>query len=143
MGHAILIQKNLRRAGLINEIIHLKDGQEVLNFFSGRHETYRFVDDVGYLLLLDIRMPKIDGVQVLEEIKKDKRLCSIPTIMLTTTNDPREIEVCHELGCNCYITKPIDYDQFIDAIRQLGLFLSIVEVPQIHNLEDNPAESED
>jgi len=76
-------------------------------------------------------MPKIDGVEVLRNIKKDKEFRKIPIIMLTTTDDPREVEHCHKLGCSNYITKPVDYEKFVDVIKKLGLFLMIVEVPDI------------
>ena len=131
-GHASLIKKNLKRAGISNEIIHFKDGQETLDFLLRRGEGPHRVSDTGYLLLLDIRMPKVDGVEVLQQIKQDKELRKIPVIMITTTDDPREVEQCHSLGCSNYIAKPIDYDKFVESIRQLGLFLAVVEVPKIN-----------
>ena len=130
-GHAVLIQKNLRRAGLINEIIHFKDGQEVLDFFFNGKDFSLEEEQTGYLLLLDIRMPKVDGVDVLRRLKQTPGLKRIPIIMLTTTDDPREVEKCHECGCSHYVTKPVQYDVFMEAIHQLGLFLTIVEVPGI------------
>ncbi len=81
------------------------------------------------LLLLDIKMPKVDGVEVLRQLKADPRTNTIPVIMLTTTDDPRKVRRCYELGCNVYITKPVDYQAFIEAIRRLGLFLQVVQVP--------------
>ena len=131
MGHAALIQKNLRRAGINNEIIHFKDGQETLDFLYGNSEQQKLQNGTSYLLLLDIRMPKVDGVEVLRRVKEDQRLKKMPVIMITTTDDPREVVHCHELGCSNYITKPIEYDNFVEAIRQLGLFLMVVEVPEI------------
>jgi len=131
-GHAALIQKNLRRAGITNQIIHFKDGEEALNFlFNGKDENH-LVNGMSYLMLLDIRMPKVDGVEVLKRVKEDSKLKKMPVIMITTTDDPREVQHCHELGCSSYITKPIDYDNFVQAIRQLGLFLMVVEVPEIN-----------
>ena len=131
-GHASLIMKNLKRAGITNEIIHFKDGQETLDFLLRRGEGLHRSTDTAYLLLLDIRMPKVDGVEVLQQVKQDKDLCKIPVIMITTTDDPREVEHCHSLGCSNYIAKPINYDKFVEAIRQLGLFLMVVEVPKIN-----------
>jgi CheY-like chemotaxis protein len=132
MGHASLIQKNLRRAGINNEIVHFKDGEEALDFlFNGKDERH-LVNGKSYLMLLDIRMPKVDGVEVLRRVKEDPGLKRMPVIMITTTDDPREVQHCHELGCSSYITKPIDYDNFVQAIRQLGLFLMVVEVPEIN-----------
>jgi CheY-like chemotaxis protein len=130
-GHATLIEKNLRRAGLLNEIIRFKDGQETLDFLFEKGKGSHRKHDMAYLLLLDIRMPKVDGVEVLRQVKAEKGLRKLPIIMITTTDDPREVELCHELGCSNYITKPIDYDNFMEAVRQLGLFLLVVEVPKI------------
>ena len=127
-GHASLIKKNLKRAGISNKIIHFTDGQQVLDFILQNKTEDEFTQK-SYLLLLDIRMPKVDGVEVLRQIKQDQELKKIPVIMITTTDDPKEVNACHKLGCSTYIVKPIDYEQFIRAIRQLGLFLSVVEVP--------------
>lgn len=126
-GHARLIEKNLHRAGLHNSIKRFENGQEVLDYFFG--DDALTIPDAPYLLLLDIRMPKVDGVEVLRQIKENEQLRKMPVIMLTTTDDPREIERCHALGCNSYIVKPVDYDKFAEAIKNLGLFISLVEVP--------------
>jgi CheY-like chemotaxis protein len=129
-GHASLVQRNLERAGLANGLERLKDGQEALDFvrgegaYAGRNTAQQSV-----LLLLDIKMPRVDGVEVLRQIKADPKLASTPVIMLTTTDDPREVERCYKYGCNVYITKPVAYDKFVEAIRQLGLFLQVVKVP--------------
>ena len=130
-GHATLIEKNLKRAGVLNEIIRFKDGQETLDFLFQKGKGPKRENGKALLLLLDIRMPKLDGVEVLRQVKADKELRKIPVIMITTTDDPREVENCHALGCSNYVTKPIDYDKFVGAIRQLGLFLLVVEVPEI------------
>jgi len=128
LGHATLIKRNLKRAGLLNDIIHFTDGQQVLDFFETEKKKKTLLPA---LLLLDIKMPKIDGIEVLKTVKGDPSLKKMPVIMITTTDDPREIERCHELGCSNYIKKPIDYDKFVDAIRKLGLFLLVVEMPHI------------
>jgi CheY-like chemotaxis protein len=125
-GHATLVERNLRRAGLNNPIIRLRDGQEAIDyFFDPTRDSAHLADCV---LLLDINMPRVDGVDVLRRLKADARTALIPTIMLTTTDDPREIERCYQLGCNVYITKPVEYDAFIEAIRRLGFFLQIVKI---------------
>ncbi len=122
-GHAGLIRKNLSRAGIANEILQFKDGKEIVDFLfcngSGPHR----ISGESYVLLLDIRMPEIDGVEVLRLVKEDPELKKIPVIMITTTDDPREVDNCHALGCSSYITKPVEYDAFVNTIRQLGLFL--------------------
>lgn len=131
-GHTRLIEKNLRRAALHNRIERFEDGQQVLDFLTCRGERKR-ERDTPYLLLLDIRMPKLDGVEVLRQLKEDGELRKIPVIMLTTTDDPREVARCHELGCSHYIVKPVDYDRFAEAIDRLGHFVTLVEVPTINH----------
>lgn len=131
-GHAGLIRKNLARAGIVNQIRWFQDGQEVIDFLFQKGGVPHREEDKPYILLLDIRMPKLDGIEVLKQIKSDGRLQKMPVIMITTTDDPREVENCHAIGCNNYITKPVDYDSFVNCIRQLGFFLSIVQVPKIN-----------
>ena len=132
-GHARLIEKNLRRAGLENRIERFEDGGEVLDFLLRRGERKR-ESGTAYLLLLDIRMPKVEGVEVLRQLKADPELRKMPVIMLTTTDDPQEVERCHEIGCSHYIVKPVDYDGFAHAIGQLGVFVTLVKVPEITTL---------
>jgi CheY-like chemotaxis protein len=128
-GHALLIEKNLRRAGIANTIVKLDDGQKAVDFLLKKGE-YRGDDHPApFLILLDLNLPVLSGYQVLQAIKNDERTRSIPVVMLTTTDNPHEISRCYELGCNVYIAKPVEYEQFSDAIRKLGLFLSIVRVP--------------
>ena len=131
-GHARLIEKNLRRAGLSNPMLRFEDGQQILDFIFQRADGLKRTADTPYLLLLDIRMPKVDGVEVLRQLKADAELRKIPVCMLTTTDDPREVERCHALGCNNYIVKPVDYEKFSEAITSLGLFISLVQVPELH-----------
>ena len=131
-GHAILIRENLELAGLKNRVQHFRDGQAVLDFFFDRTTGAAVRGHDGtYLVLLDIRMPKVDGIEVLRRIKADVNLRQLPVIMLTTTDDTREVKRCHELGCNVYIQKPVDYDKFAEAIRRLGLFVNLLLVPQV------------
>lgn len=128
-GHVELIQELLREAGIHNPIQRFKDGQEALDFLTGKSEP-SLIAGHGYLLLLDIRMPRVDGVEVLRQMKSDPMLKFIPVIVLTTTDDPREVQGCYELGCNCYITKPVAFENFSSVLRQLGLFLMIVHIPE-------------
>jgi CheY-like chemotaxis protein len=124
-GHATLIERNLRRSGLDNGFIRLRDGQEALDFLldpaAPRPEPC--------VLLLDIKMPRVDGIEVLKRLKGDPATATLPVIMLTTTDDPREIERCYQLGCNVYVTKPVEYEQFIEAVKRLGFFLKVVKLP--------------
>jgi len=131
-GHARLIEKNLTRAGLHNSIQWFGNGQAVLDFLFRRGAGPHRAPEAPYLLLLDIRMPRVDGVEVLRQIKSDPELRKIPVIMLTTTDDPREVERCHAIGCSSYIVKPVDYDKFAEAIKSLGLYISLIQVPGIN-----------
>lgn len=126
-GHAILIRQNLEIAGLNNRIEHFRDGQAILDFFF----TRRDIANETYLVLLDIRMPKVDGIEVLRRLKADPKFRKLPVIMLTTTEDSREVERCHQLGCSVYIQKPVDYDRFAEAIRRIGLFVPLLLVPPL------------
>jgi CheY-like chemotaxis protein len=129
-GHATLVQRNLERSGLVNGFTRLRDGQEVLDYLYSRGTFAGQAAPAQVLLLLDIKMPYVDGVEVLRQVRADTRTSTLPVIMLTTTDDPREIERCYQLGCNVYITKPVDYQAFIEAIQRLGLFLQVVNVPR-------------
>src|SRR5262252_926917 len=134
-GHARLIELNLTRAGLHNRIERFDNGQAVLDFLFRRGPGTRRAQDTPYLLLLDIRMPQVDGIEVLRQVKEHRELRKVPVIMLTTTDDPREVERCHAIGCAGYIVKPVDYEKFAEAINSLGLYLSLVKVPEINGTE--------
>ena len=128
-GHARLIERNLRRALITNEIVTLSDGQQAVDYLLKEHTYTGARHALPLLLLLDLNLPQLDGFQVLTRLKADARTRHIPVIILTTTDEPYEIERCYALGCNMYITKPVEYEQFAEAIRKLGLFLSIVKLP--------------
>jgi len=134
-GHPFLVRDSLQEAGLKNRIHHFRDGQAVLDFFFNRGPGLIMEKGQAYLVLLDIRMPKVDGVEVLRQIKADKELHKLPVIMLTTTEDPREVERCHDLGCNVYLKKPVDFEKFAEAMRRLGMFITLLLVPPA--TEDN------
>jgi CheY-like chemotaxis protein len=130
-GHARLIEKNLRRAALHNAIERFSDGQDLLDYLF-RRGPRQGQPEMPFLILLDVRMPKVDGVEVLRQLKEDEELRKIPVIMLTTTDDPREVQRCHALGCSHYIVKPVEYEQFADTISRLGHFVTLVKVPEIN-----------
>lgn len=129
-GHRSLMRRNLERCKITNEMQEFEDGQQLIDFFAKAKERGE-LSQQAYIIFLDIRMPKMNGFEVLERMKTDLYLKRIPIIMVTTTDDPDEISKCHDLGCNHYVTKPVDYDQFIHAVQNLGLFLSIVKVPRL------------
>lgn len=124
-GHAHLIQKNLRRGGIGNEVKHFENGRIFMDHLQGSN-----TDNTPLLVLLDLNMPELDGYEVLDRMKADAKLRRIPVVILTTTDDPREIERCYDMGCNVYITKPVEYEAFSAAIRELGLMLGVMVVPQ-------------
>jgi CheY-like chemotaxis protein len=127
-GHAVLIEKNLRRAGIANEIIVLDNGQKAVDFLFQEGDYRGSPQPVSPLILLDLNLPVLDGFQVLRILKNDDRTMHIPVIIVTTTDLPHEIARCYQLGCSIYITKPVEYEAFCDAIRKLGLFLSVIKV---------------
>jgi CheY-like chemotaxis protein len=131
-GHAILVRQSLEEAGLGNPVLHFNDGQAALDFLFQRGPGPSRESGRPYLALLDIRMPKVDGVEVLRQIKSAPELQKLPVIMLTTTEDPREVDRCHMMGCNVYLQKPVDYEKFAEAIRNLGMFIKLVLVPPVN-----------
>ena len=127
LGHAKLIEKNIRRANINNEIKHFTDGASAYDYLFSEP-----VQSNGpLLLLLDLNLPDVQGTEILARVKADEHLKRMPVVVLTTTDDKVEIQRCYDLGCNVYITKPVNYESFADAIRQLGLFLSVIQVPEV------------
>lgn len=125
-GHARLIERNIRRAGVNNEIRHFVSGTAVLEYLFQPSS----IANGPFLVLLDLNLPDMTGTDILAKIKSDETLRRAPVVVLTTTDDKAEIQRCYDLGCNVYITKPVDYETFAQAIRQLGLFLSVIQVPE-------------
>lgn len=127
LGHARLIEKNIRRANISNDIVHFDHGAAALEYLSS--------DEVRangpMLILLDLNLPDMSGAEILARVKGDERLRRAPVVILTTTDDKAEVQRCYDLGCNAYVTKPVDYEGFAGAIRQLGLFLSVMQAPDI------------
>ena len=137
-GHIELVRRNLRRSGITNPIVAVTNGKDALDYVFCRGAHAKRTGNGEILMLLDINMPGgMNGIDVLREIKADSHAKKIPVLMLTTTDDPREVNRCYELGCSVYITKPVEPAAFIEAIRRLGLFISVVR-PPIDNKEDLP-----
>ncbi len=131
MGHFVLVKKNLWRSCVESEVIHFTDGGQILDFLYGRGEGAVRDPNESYVILLDIRMPKVDGFGVLETVKSDPELKKIPVIMLTTTDNPEEVERCYGKGCNFYLVKPSNYNDFMKCVEVLGSFLSLeaIKIP--------------
>ena len=127
-GHAELIKEGLIDSGVCNKIKRFSNGEDIWKFLSGTGDLEVLNRNKSYLLLLDINMPKMDGVEVLKKMKSNDKLKEIPVMMLTTTDDPREVEQCYQLGCNAYITKPVDFHKFAETLNYLGLFIQVVKI---------------
>ena len=129
-GHAELVRAQLLEAGIRNPYRRFRDGQELWAFLDTKGR-----EGGSFLVLMDIRMPRMDGVEALRRIKADPVLGLIPVIMLTTTDDPREIEECYTLGCNCYVTKPVEFKAFTETLTRLGLFIMIMRVTELPEMK--------
>ena len=115
-GHARLIEKNIRRANIVNDIVHFDHGQAAMD--------YLYTDEVrshgSLLILLDLNLPDMSGTDILERVKRDEKLRRAPVVVLTTTDDRMEIQRCYDLGCNVYITKPVDPTELQAKIAALN-----------------------
>jgi DNA-binding response OmpR family regulator len=129
-GHARLIEKNIRRAGVNNQIIPFTNGTDAVNYLMGPDGSGEVSARRQLLVLLDLNLPDMTGVDILEKVKSNIHTKRSPVVVLTTTDDEREIQRCYDLGANVYITKPVEYESFANAIRQLGLFFSVIQVPE-------------
>jgi CheY-like chemotaxis protein len=130
-GHARLIEKNLRRAGIHNQIVSLADGASAIEFLFGPDGSGLINKGRPLLVLLDLNLPDMFGIDILKRLKENEHLRASPVVVLTTTDDKFEIQRCYDLGCNAYITKPVDYEKFANAIQQLGLFVYVMQIPEV------------
>jgi CheY-like chemotaxis protein len=128
-GHATLIERNIRRAGVNNPIMPFTNGTAALQYLLGEDGTGSVHAGHALLVLLDLNLPDMTGIEILTKVKANPHLKRSPVVVLTTTDDQREIQRCYDLGANVYITKPVDYENFAHAIRQLGLFFAVMQVP--------------
>jgi CheY-like chemotaxis protein len=129
-GHARLIEKNIRRAGVSNEIVPFTNGTDGLRHLLGEDGSGEVSSGRQLLILLDLNLPDMTGIDILEKLKANQHTKRSPVVVLTTTDDSREIQRCYDLGANVYITKPVNYEGFANAIRQLGLFFAVMQVPE-------------
>lgn len=130
-GHARLIEKNIRRAGVTNEIVPFATGGEALSYLMGPDGSGEVWRGQPVLVLLDLNLPDMSGIDILERIKANAHTHRVMVIVLTTTDDPREIARCYDLGANVYVSKPMQYDKFVHAIQQLGMFVSVMKIPEV------------
>ncbi len=127
---ATLTMRALKKSGLANAIIHLKDGAEALDFIfaTGAHQ-FRNTNHKPKLILLDLKMPKVSGIEVLEKIKADPVFRLIPVVILTSSKEDPDIKKCYELGVNSYIVKPVESDNFFQTIKELGMYWVVLNQP--------------
>ena len=128
-GHATLVRRNLKRAGVESEPIHVRDGQEALDYIYRRAPWTDRGQHASLVLLLDLNMPRLGGLEVLRRIKTDTELSRIPVFVLTTTDDPMELDRCYALGASACIVKPVDYATFSDTVQRLAQFLKTASIP--------------
>jgi CheY-like chemotaxis protein len=129
-GHALLIERNIRRAGVSNELVPFVSGSEALNYLLGPDNSGEVSAKKQLLILLDLNLPDMHGMAVLERLKANPHTRRSPVVVLTTTEDPKEMQRCYDLGANVYVTKPVEYERFANAIRQLGLFFAVMQIPE-------------
>jgi CheY-like chemotaxis protein len=128
-GHARLIERNIRRSGVNNAILPFTNGTDALRYLFGGDGSGLAHKGEALLVLLDLNLPDMTGIEILRRVKENRHLKATPVVVLTTTDDSVEIKRCYELGCNVYVTKPVNYESFANAIRQLGPFFSVIQVP--------------
>ena len=129
---ADLMMRAFKKSGLANKFVHLKDGQEALDYiFAEGDHAGRRVTDVPKAILLDLKMPKVNGIEVLKRIKSDSRTRYIPVVVITSSNEDPDIKTCYNLGVNSYVVKPVEFDEFFKAISQVGLYWLLVNQPPV------------
>lgn len=127
---AELTMRALKRKNMANQVVWVKDGAEALDFiFATGAYSHRNPEDLPKLILLDLRMPKVDGLEVLQKIKAEEKTRQIPVVVLTSSNEDRDIVESYKLGVNSYVSKPVEFDEFIDAVSTLGFYWMLINNP--------------
>ncbi|MFN3299465.1 MAG: response regulator [Sediminibacterium sp.] len=127
ISDADLVMRALKKSNLVNHVLHLEDGQKALDYFFGDTEDSMYVQP--RLILLDLKMPKVNGLQVLEKLKGNESTKAIPVVILTSSVEDPDLKKCYQLGANSYVVKPVVFDEFVKAITQVGLYWLLVNVP--------------
>jgi CheY-like chemotaxis protein len=119
----------LAEYNLANEVVVTRDGQQALDYLYCRGEFGDRVDDNPAVMLLDLKLPKVDGLEVLQQIKSDERLKMIPVVVLTSSHEEKDMMRSYKLGVNAYVVKPVDFHEFVNAVKELGAFWAVVNEP--------------
>lgn len=114
---------------LANEVVVTRDGEEALDYLYCRGNFKTRNSDNPAVMLLDLKLPKVDGLEVLQQIKSDKKLRMIPVVVLTSSREEKDIVESYKLGVNAYVVKPVDFHEFVNAIKELGIFWAIINEP--------------
>jgi CheY-like chemotaxis protein len=127
---AELAIRALKAHNLANKLVWLKDGVEALDFiFAQGQYADRSIEDIPKVVLLDLKLPRVNGLEVLEKVKSDKQTRTIPIVVLTSSSEERDIVTSYNLGVNSYILKPVDFDKFVDAVKDVGLYWLLLNKP--------------
>ena len=119
----------LRENSLANEVVVARDGAEALDYLYRRGSYALRSEEMPAVVLLDLKMPKVDGIQVLRQIKSDDRLKQMPVVILTSSKESHDLEECYKLGVNAYVVKPVTFSDFVDAVKGLGVFWALINEP--------------
>lgn len=131
LNDAELTIRELKKHNMANKLVHVKDGEEALAFIfaTGKFAGTRDVTYPPKVILLDIQMPKVNGIEVLQKIKSDPQTRTAPVVMLTSSKEDPDIQKCYDLGANSYIVKPVNFEGFAEAIRNLGFYWLLLNQP--------------
>jgi two-component system, response regulator len=125
-----LTRRALEKSHIANELVVVEDGQEALDYLFGTASLAGSkANELPALILLDLKLPKLDGLQVLRRIRGDERTSRLPVVILTTSNEEQDIAQSYDLGANSYIRKPVDFKQFVEAVQHLGLYWLVLNEP--------------
>lgn len=147
MGRILLVEDDpkdveltmtaLEEYNLSNEVVVARDGEEALDYLYYRGKFQRRSGDNPAVVLLDLKLPKVDGLEVLETIKQDEKLRMIPVVVLTSSREERDLVASYKLGVNAYVVKPVDFHEFVNAIKELGVFWAIINEPPPGSVKKN------
>jgi two-component system response regulator len=131
INDAELTIRELKKHNLANNLFHVKDGEEALDFIfaTGKYNGTRSINNIPKVVLLDIQMPKVNGIEVLQKIKSDERTKAIPVVILTSSKEDPDIQKCYGLGANSYIVKPVNFESFAESIKNLGFYWLLLNQP--------------